>query len=102
MKKIQAKLYKVDGTILEIEPIKGKTFSLKELQGYVGGTIDIQDLPSFKKVMILNDNGKIIGLLKNEKATEIWKEEYPIKDFPNNNDELIVGDVVICDDKLVN
>ena len=41
--------------------------------------------------MILNDEGKLLGLLKNKAATDIWKKEYPIAEFPDNNDELIVG-----------
>ena len=102
MIKIKAQLYKTDGTITNIKPVKGKTFNLKELQEYVGGIIDIQPLPRFKKVLILNDEGKLIGLIKNENATEIWKKEYPIQEFPNNNDELIVGDVIICDEELIN
>lgn len=103
MKKIkEAKLYKTDGTIKSIKPVSGKTFTLKELQEYVGGLIDIQDLPKLKKVLILNDEGKIIGLPRNELATEVWKKEYPIAEFPDNNDELIVGDVIICDEELLN
>ena len=102
MKKIKAQLYEVDGTITRVKPLKGKTFQLVELQGYVAGLIDIQPLPKLKKVMILNDEGKLLGLLKNKAATNIWKEEYPIAEFPGNNDELIVGDVIICDEELIN
>ena len=102
MIKIKAQLYKTDGTIANVKPVQGKTFKLKELQEYVGGLIDIQDLPKFKKVMVLNDEGKLIGLPKNNKATDIWKETYPIAEYPNNNDELIVGDVIICDEELIN
>lgn len=102
MKNKKAQLYKTDGVIIDINPEKGKTFSLKELQGYVGGTIDIQPLPKLKKVLVLNDEGKLIGLPRNANATEIWKKEYPIAEFPFNNDELIVGDVIICDEELVN
>ena len=52
--------------------------------------------------MVLNDEGKLIGLPKNDNAIDIWKETYPITEYPNNNDELIVGDVIICDDELLN
>lgn len=104
-KTIKKAIYlKTDGTSKEITPVDGKNFSLKELQDYVGGSrvIDIQDLPKSNRVMILDDNGKCEGQPKNEKATEIWKEEYPIEEYPFNNDELIVGDVVVCDNKLIN
>lgn len=96
----KAKLYKTNGVVTDIQPKNGKDFSLKELQSYVGGTIDIQALPS-GRVLVLNDNGKIDGLPKNEEATFVWKMEYPITRYPVNNDELIVGDVIICDSKLI-
>ncbi len=88
-------LIKIDGTTTEVEPQNGKKFSLDELRGYVGGTIDTVRLPKSGKYMIVNDNGKLDGLPKNERATEIWKKEFPISEYPHNNDELIVGDVLM-------
>lgn len=96
----QAVLIQTSGLITAITPDNGKDFSLKELQGYVGGLIDVAYLPS-GKVMVVNDEGKLNGLPKNDLATEIWKQEYPKAAYPWNNDELIVGDVVMCDNKLV-
>lgn len=84
----------MDGKVEEVKPKDGKQFTLKELQGFVGGTIDVLMFPS-ENVMYVNDNGKLEGLEKNEKATEIFKKEFPIETYPNNNDELIVGDVLV-------
>ena len=92
-----AKLIKTDGTITEVKPINGKSFSLKELQGFVGGIVEIVPLPSGKE-MCVNEEGKLNGLPKNEEATKIWKEEYPIEKYPVNNDELIVGDALLVED----
>jgi hypothetical protein len=64
------------------------------LQKFVGGKIEIVELPSGSAIY-LNEEGKLEGLSKNEKATEIWKSEYPIEKYPVNNDELIVGNVLI-------
>lgn len=85
-------LLRIDGTNEDVTP--KKRFTLKELQSFVGGTIDIQRLPDGREI-ILNDDGKLIGLPINEEATKIWKEQYPITKYPFNNDELIVGDVVV-------
>jgi hypothetical protein len=93
---------KTDRTIKIVEPENGKSFTLKELQEYVGGMVDIQHLPD-GRVIYLNDNGKIEGLEKNEIATEIWKRAYPIDEYPDNNDELMVGDILLMektDDEL--
>ena len=86
---------KTNGEVREVLPNNGKCFSLRELQKYVDGIIEIIDLPNGKQ-MVANETGKLTGLPKNEKATEIWKKEYPIEVYDFNNDELIVGDVLIA------
>jgi hypothetical protein len=95
----KARWIEVDGTITEIAPNNGKSFTLEELQGFVRegdeNTIGIAYMPS-GLAMVYNDNGKLIGLPVNDKATEIWKKEYPIAEYPHNNDELIVGNVLIA------
>lgn len=96
----QAILIQADSSQQKVRPKKGKTFSLKELQGYVGGLIQIVPLPS-GQVLICNDEGKLKGLPINRIATELWKKEYPIEQYPLNNDELIVGDVVVSPPVLV-
>ena len=51
--------------------------------------------------MVINDNGKIDELEVNEEASKIWREWYPIEEYPENNDQTIVGDVVVCDDSEI-
>ena len=87
-------LLKTDGTKEDVTP--KKRFTLKQLQTFVGGSIDIQSLPDGREI-VLNDEGKLIGLPINDQATKIWKEQYPIGKYPHNNDELIVGDVLIIE-----
>lgn len=89
-----ATLITVDGQVTEVRPKDGKEFSLEELQDYVQGLIEYVPLPDGRN-MIVNETGKLDGLPPNPKAIEIWKEVYPIEEYPHNNDELIVGDVLI-------
>lgn len=49
--------------------------------------------------MVVNDNGKLDGMPVNEEASKIWREWYPIEKYPHNNDEMIVGDVLMCSAK---
>lgn len=98
-----AKLIKVDGTEVEIEPQNGKHFTLKELYELVGSPIDIQRAPQrglsgrrSNVCMVLNDNGRLNGLDINPEASKIWQEWYPIAEYPENNDGIIVGPVVMC------
>jgi hypothetical protein len=98
---MKALYIKTDRTIQTVEPENGKSFALKELQQYVGGAgvlgmVDIQNLPDGRTIY-LNDNGKIEGLDKNEIATEIWKRAYPIDEYPENNDELMVGNILLLE-----
>lgn len=94
-------LMKVSGEIVQLLPLNRKTFSLEELQGFVGGTIFIAGMPS-GLCMVGHDEGKLIGLPANERASELWREEYPIMDYPHNNDGLIVGDVLVTPSKYLN
>lgn len=98
---MKAIVYEMDGREIEIEPNDGKHFTLKEMQGIVGGTIDIQRLPKDNKIIIVNDNGLSEGLEVNAKASEVWKRNYPIAEYPHNNLEFLVGNVIVCDDSMV-
>lgn len=86
--------YPAEGEPREIKPANGKAFTLKEMQTLVEGRIDILPLPSGRYIVV-NDEGKLNGLKKNEHATKIWMEEYPIAEYPENNDELIVGSALV-------
>lgn len=93
-------LIKVGEELQEVEPKNGETFSYEELKGFVGGLVQIVPLPD-GRILICNDEGKLIGLPMNEKGTELWKEQYPIAEYPHNNDELIAGDILVCDSEMV-
>ena len=80
-----AKLIRANGEIIEIEPTDRNSFTLKEMNEYVGGWIEVIYLAS-DKVMVLNEEGKLIGLPTNETATDIY-----------GNYDTIVGDVMIID-----
>lgn len=98
---MKAELIKTDGSVMEVMPFGGKkSFSLKELQEIVGGSIDIQRLPKSKKKLVLNESGKLIGLPVNKVASKLWRENYPITEYPFNNDGTIVGDVIVCDSRM--
>ena len=96
-----AKYYTTGGGVVTISPANGKTFSYKELTEAVNGMVEIVPLPS-GKILVGNEESKLTdNPVKNEKATEIWKQEYPIKTYAENNDQLICGDVIICESSMV-
>lgn len=84
-----ATLYKTDGTKVEVSPANGKDFKYDELKNFVGGYIEIVNLGK-KKVMVVNEEGKLIGLPANNEATRIMAEMLPM------SRDYIVGNALVC------
>lgn len=83
-----ARLYKTNGEVIEVSPKNNRDFTLKELQNFVEGGIEIINLTT-KKILIVNEEGKINKLPFNESATELWKKYYGRTDY-------IVGNALLC------
>jgi hypothetical protein len=81
-----AKLFKASGEIVDVRPAKGRFFSLQELQGFVGGYIQIVPTPG-GRVLVCDEEGKFKGYPVNVAATQKYRP----------GDDQIVGDVLICD-----
>lgn len=82
-----ATLIKSTGEEIIVSPTKGKHFTLKELQSYVGGYIETLPVAT-SQLMVVNEEGKLLNLPINKRATEIAIENCVI--------DVIVGDVLIC------
>jgi hypothetical protein len=83
-----ALLIKSGGEKVNITPENGVFFSLKELQNYVGGYIEML-LTNDDRTMIVNEEGKLKSFEINNEATKLIKEK------------VIVGDVVVCDWSMI-
>lgn len=94
-----AKLYKIheDGseTVRDLLPKNGVSFSYQELREVVGGMVEIVPLPSGKSIVV-NEEGKLIGLAINQEASKAWREEYPLDKYTENNDGIIAGSALIA------
>lgn len=109
-----AMIYYTDGTTKEVQPANGASFTLKEAQAIVGGFVEVVDLPG-GCIMILNEEGKLIGLEKNEAATKLAElptpEErrkymrimeklgYTVIDATDGGEDYIAGNVLVCKDE---
>lgn len=96
-----ATYYKTNGEVKEVSPKNGKYFSYEELKSFVEGYVEIVPLPSGKSIVV-NEEGKMIGLDKNEKASEEWLKEYPYEKYPFNNDGTIAGNALIATEEELN
>ena len=77
---------------LEVFPKNKKDFSLKELQEFVKGHIEIVTFDDF--IMVINEEGKLQNLPLNFVATLLYQSYYGDTDY-------IVGDCLICKNALV-
>ncbi len=72
----------------QVQPKNGNDFSLEELQAIVKGYVQTVYL-SNDKVMVMNEEGKLLGLDYNMKATMLLRL--------NGYYDYVVGDVLICE-----
>lgn len=89
-----AQLIKSSGHTSEVLPGNGKFFTLQELQSFVGGYIEFRHMDG--EIMVMNEEGKLMGLPNNEEATKTLLELKAI-----SSDDYVVGDVLICNRKEI-
>lgn len=88
----KAKIIYANGTNKDVAPKNGKDFSYEELREIVDGYIEIVQPKDPKKIMVINEEGKLLGLELNLEATKLYGQ------FPF---DVIVGDVLYCDSDMV-
>ena len=84
-------IYKSNGEVQE-RTFSKENISLREMQEVVGGYIEFLYLKN-NLVMIVNEEGKIIGLPFNANASQLLKD--------NNINDVIVGDVLVVNQNLI-
>lgn len=87
---MEATLLKVTGEKVEISPVNGTCFTLKEAQSLVNGYVQVIDICP-DRIMIINEEGKFHFEL-NVEATRLALMNRSI--FPN---DYIAGDAIVCD-----
>lgn len=78
----------MNGAQVLMTPANGKQFTLEELQGFVGGYIEIVFLDD-NTLMVVNEEGKLHGLGLNIMATAIYQKL-------TRRIDTIVGNALIC------
>ncbi len=90
-----ATLIKTNGEQTQIQPNQPPHFTLEELQGCVGGLIELITL-SGGRLMICNEEGKIDNLELNQGATRMAHDDEAIFE-----EDYIAGDVLIINDNEI-
>lgn len=89
-KSYQPFLIKSDGEKQKVNPKNGTDFSLEELQGFVGGYIQILHMGR-GELMVINEEGKLKNLPLNRDATAIANLRGRLLEG-----DYIVGPALIC------
>lgn len=76
---------KASGEVVTVTPENGRTFSLSELQGYVGGSIELTRTHS-GRLMFIDEEGRLKGKPLNATATALYE-----------GPDDIVGDALTCE-----
>lgn len=83
------KIVKTNGEIIDLED---KELQLEQMQKVVGGYIEIVHLKN-GWLVVCNEEGKLIGLEENPVVTLVCNI--------NGFNDIIVGDVIICESKYI-
>ncbi len=87
-----ATLYHPDGTAVEIQPADPRSgFTLEEMQALVGGYIHIVTSSDGRHAVVVNEEGKLIGLPYNRRATQL---ALTLTDLAPS--DSIVGSMLVC------
>lgn len=87
-------IYRANGDKESISPKNGKYYTLPELQQIVGGYIEQVTPRGSEDSLIVNEEGKLLGLRHNATATS-WLRNHGIYD------DYIVGDALLVDNKRI-
>lgn len=86
-----AKWMKTDGEVVDVTPKNdGCVFALEELKEYVGGWIECIFL-NHHQVMVINEEGKLLGLPFNTTATAAYQLAF------QTTQDYIVGNALLCE-----
>ena len=77
------------------------TPSLKEAQDFVGGMVECITFPN-GDVLIINEEGKLIGLPLNPEATLLWKMTFDNDNYVTGRKDVVVGPAILIKKQALN
>ena len=76
-----------------IDDVKNEP-TLKAAQDFVGGYVEGIPFPN-GDYLIINEEGKLMGLPINEQATKLWKETFDNDNFITGRNDFVVGPAIL-------
>ena len=68
--------------------------SLEQAQKFVGGYVEGITFPN-GDYLIVNEEGKLMGLPINEQATKLWKDTFDNDNYVTGRNDFVVGPAIL-------
>ena len=75
--------------------------SLKEAQKFVGGYVEGITFPN-GDYLVINENGKLIGLPLNPEATALWRATFDNDNYVTGRKDFVVGPAMLIKKQALN
>ena len=66
----------------------------KAVSDFVGGMVEAVSFPN-GDLLLLNEEGKLMGLPVNEKASELWKDTFDNDNYVTGRNDFVVGPAIL-------
>ena len=66
----------------------------KAVSKFVGGMVEAVQFPN-GDLLLLNEEGKLMGLPVNEKASELWKDTFDNDNYVTGRNDFVVGPAIL-------
>ena len=94
---------KVNTTAAEFKIITDKKDEpqYKEVSKFVGGMVECVTFPN-GDLLLLNEEGKLIGLPLNPEATTLWKATFDNDNYVTGRNDFVVGPAILIKKQALN
>ena len=94
---------KVNTTAAEFKLITDKKDEpdYKAVSKFVGGMVEVVTFPN-GDLLLLNEEGKLMGLPLNEKASKLWKDTFDNDNYITGRDDFVVGPAILIKKQALN
>ena len=73
----------------------------KAVSKFVGGMVEVVQFPN-GDLLLLNEEGKLMGLPLNEKASKLWKDTFDNDNYITGRDDFVVGPAILIKKQALN
>ena len=73
----------------------------KAVSKFVGGMVECVQFPN-GDLLLLNEEGKLMGLPVNEKASKLWKQTFDNDNYITGRNDFVVGPAILIKKDALN